>query len=144
MDGSGGRCSSTSPNGDHMTSTLSTLIAQFTALAPRSLRHAGTTYTLSVSPSTPILVDEARGEAMFAYLARKAPGAFLRSKIGVTVRYDAGADLYDLLVLHADGATFETSEIASVEGWFAEDFERLADLLAISAHERVLDLAVTA
>lgn len=124
-----------------MRSTLSTLIAQFTGLAPRSLRHGGTTYTLSISSTSPILLDEQRESATFAFLARKAPGAFLRSKLAVTVRYDAGADLYDLVVRHADGSTFATSEIASVEGWFAEDFGRLADLLAISAHERAVDLA---
>ena len=127
-----------------MTSTVSTLIAQFTALAPRSLRHSGATYTLAISSTSPILVDEARETATFSFLARKAPGAFLRSKIAVEVRYDAGSDLYDVVVRHADGATFETSEIASVEGAFAEDFERLADLLAISAHERAVDLAVGA
>ena len=128
-----------------MTSTLLDLIAQFRAFAPNSLTFEGAAYKLAVSPTSPILVDEQRASAIFAFLARKAPGAFVRSKLAVAVRYDAGADLYDLVIVHADGSTLATREVASVEGWFTEDFERLADLLvvsaAVSAHERAVDLA---
>jgi hypothetical protein len=114
-----------------MSDAVSILISQFVRSAERALTYRGKTYTLTMTPTMPILTDRPNNEAHFSYMARKARGAFMASKIRVSVRYDEGADLYDLTFRHSDGATLDVSDLAEMTGAYVEDFQRLNELLHI-------------
>jgi hypothetical protein len=111
------------------TATIETLIAQFTRTAARTIRHGGKVYTLTTTSTMPILVNHETSAVTFAYMARKARGSFMASKVSVTVRYDAGADLYDITFGHFDGDTIDSTELGTVEGAYTEAFSRIGDLL---------------
>lgn len=111
------------------TETIETLISQFTRTAARTIRHGGKVYTLTTTSAMPILVNHETGAVTFAYMARKARGSFMASKVSATVRYDAGADLYDITFGHFDGDTLDSTTLGTVDGAYVEAFSRIGDLL---------------
>ena len=100
-------------------------LRQFNALAPRSIVLEGKTYNRDA-----LTLTEGEDTIRPSFSARKARGAFLADKVAVTIRFDAGADLYQVAIVHADGVTFETRCVASLTGATWEAFGDLASIVA--------------
>lgn len=101
-----------------MNPVISTIYRQFDALAPRTLTHGGRSYTRAAA-----VYSNEDGSVRFDFTARKRRGAFVADKLSICVRYLSGRDLYLVGVLHFDGATFDATQIASLDGLQFDAFE---------------------
>lgn len=109
-------------------STVTATIArQFNAIAPAAVKVAGKTYRVGKLPA---VYDNAAGSVVFHFVGRKRRGAILADKVAVTVAYDAASDLYNVAVVHCDGATLDNHEIVSANGVYAESFANLDTFIA--------------
>lgn len=105
-----------------MSEVLATLAHQFNRLAPAALLVGGKSFARKGG-----VYDNAAGTVRFDFVGRKQRGAFVADKVTVSVRYDSGADLYDVEVVRFDGATFATETIKALDGVYAEDFARVGE-----------------
>jgi len=61
--------------------------------------------------------------------ARKQRGAFMRDQVSVIVRYDDGADLYDITVKHFNGKSMDSVTIFESKGHFFDSFADLQSFI---------------
>lgn len=108
-----------------MNTTNTETARQLNALAPKSLRYAGSTYRIDRLT----LYEDATNTVSISYSVWKR-GAFMASKVGVEVAYNSSTDLYDITVRHSCGQTFDLSEVSRTEGATWEMFDRLQMLVA--------------
>jgi len=108
-----------------MNAINATTTEQFHACGPATLKYARRQYKRQGG-----LFDDETNTVRFDFVARKRRGAFLADKVTVSVQYDGGADLYDVTIVHFDGETFETTEIATYNGATFDSFENIGATVA--------------
>ena len=68
------------------------------------------------------MYDNDNNTVTFKYQGRKQRGAFIKDQLSVVVKYDAGADLYDITIIASNGKTFENTTVFESKGHFGDQF----------------------
>ncbi len=101
-------------------------LRQFNALAPSVFVFGGKPYARS-----PLTLTDGDTKIRVAFNARKRRGDLIASKIDVAIDYSTGSDLYQIAIVHVDGATLDPRAIASLTGATWESFADLARIVAM-------------
>ena len=97
--------------------TNETTFNQYNALAPNTLSFNGKSHKRYAN-----MYDNDTNTVFFKYQGRKQRGAFMKDQVSVIVRYDDGADLYDITIKHFNGKTMDSVTIFESKGHFGDQF----------------------
>lgn len=105
-----------------MNTINATTFRQFDALAPQSLTLAQRSLAGRTFKRSTTLYSDDDCSVRFDYTSRKRRDAFVADKLSICVRYVHGRDLYVVGVLHFDGESFESTQIASFDDVYFAQF----------------------
>tara|TARA_R110000823_G_scaffold293634_2_gene412528 strand:+ start:652 stop:999 length:348 start_codon:yes stop_codon:yes gene_type:complete len=97
--------------------TNETTFNQYNGLASTTLKVNGKSHKRYAN-----MYDNDTNTVFFKYQGRKQRGAFMKDQVSVIVRYDDGADLYDITVKHFNGLTMDSTKIFESQGHFGDQF----------------------
>lgn len=109
--------------------TNATTFSQYNAIGPMALIFGGKGHTRFAN-----MYDNDTNTIFVKYQsARKQSGAFMRDQVSVVVRYDDGADLYDITIRHFDGLTLDSVTIFESKGHYGDQFGDIQDWINYSS-----------
>jgi hypothetical protein len=108
--------------------TNATTFSQYNAIGPMALVFNGKGHARFAN-----MYDNDTNTIFVKYQsARKQRGAFMRDQVSVIVRYDYGADLYDITIKHFDGLSMDSVTIFESQGHYGDQFGDIQDWINYS------------
>ena len=107
-----------------ISNTNYTTFQQFTHLAPFALTLGRKTFK-----QCDAMYDNDNNSVTFKYQGRKQRGAFIKDQLSVVVKYDDGADLYNITIIHSNGKTFDNTTLFQSDGHFFDSFADIQNFI---------------